>query len=65
MKDIRICVHLTDTDVILPEILTNAARYAIEKGVKRVNVYARPTEYTLYHGRARDCKALREFQRVQ
>ena len=65
MKDIRICVHLVDTDVILPEIITQAARYAIDKGVKRVNVYATPTEYTMYHGRARDCRAFREFHRVK
>lgn len=64
MKDLIVHVHLTDTSVILPDILSNAVKYANDKGVQRVNVYATPDVYTFYHGRARDCVAFREFRRL-
>ena len=65
MENIIIHVHLTDSSVILPNILPNAVKYAVDKGARRVNVYATPDVYTFYHGRARDCMAFREFKKVQ
>lgn len=61
MKDIIVNVHLTESSVILPDILPNAVEYAIQTGARRVNVYATPKRYTLYRGRARDCEAFQEY----